>query len=369
MILAEQRTDKRYATGTEDDWFNLSAELGTNDQHSLALEACLHGLAQQAGRPFVNPDNSFDWPEGVPPNRDLVAHALQFAASTGSPFLRPLLELAGYNAEKGTGGIDWNWRNYSFTMSALDAAGRTAEAIKLGENYLANGGDDEKVLVKLAQILDGVGRRKDASEKIDTFLKQHSNASTAQLVTLLLDWDDGSDPERPFKLVDRGLKSLAREQPTANTANLYMMRALAHDRAAHDPQRSDRCGHIQSALKDYATTMTLGMTGVRATTIRQRRVVLERLAADLGCKDAVEAVDRPGDDAHQAMAALARLAEMLENGRRDAALIEGVNRLLDDAEHELADAMRRMIRQAADDDDLSKELRQNAGFVKVNLKL
>ena len=363
----------RLATGTDEDWFNLSAVLGQNDQEGLALDACLHGLAQQLGRPFINPDASLDWPAHLRPNRDLIAHALQFAAATGSPYLAALLQLSGYDPATATGAADWNWRNYQFTMAALAAAGRADEAIRLGAHYLNDGGTDEKVVVKLARLLDEIGRRREAIEMVEDFLKLNPLAANAQIVTLLLDWDDGTDPDRTIDLANRGLKSLALEQPTASTSNLYLMRGLANDRAAHDPARKDRCRHITEALKDFSTASQLGIRDVRANAMRERRVVLERLAADLGCKDSVPPAS-PGltEDAAEASKAhglLSRLAAALSTGSKNEDLVLTARKILDEADGALRRNLVQLLRRVAKDDDVDADTRGNAAFVLDQLDL
>lgn len=367
-------TERRLATGTSEDWFNLSAQLGQADQEGLALEACLHGMAQQIGRPFINADGSFDWPKGVQPEKDLLAHALQFAAATGSPYLAGLVALSGYDAATSTGQPGWwGWRNYQFTMSALVAVGRPDEAVRLGQRYLSNGGDDERILVGLARIMDGLGQRREAEETVQRFLDDHPNVTTAQAVTLLLDWDDGTNPENTIGLADRGLKSLALDQATASTSNLYLMRGLANDRAAHDPARNDRCRHITEALKDYSTASQLGIRDVRANAMRERRVVLERLAADLGCKDSVPpaapGLTEDAAEANKAHGLLSRLAAALSTGSKNEDLVLTARQILDQADGALRRNLVRTLRRVAKDDDVDADTRGNAAFVLDQLDL
>lgn len=288
---------KRRPVGALDDWFNLSAVLGRHDEEGLALEVCMAGLAQQVQRPLYLGD-VWNWPEKTLPNKDLIAHALQYASVTGHSSLKDLLKISGFDSKKTTPEKAWNWRNYSFTMEALVSDNQTSKAIELGKKYLSSGGTDERIVVKLAEIQRHGGDAEEAKKTLLEWLDGSGDRPSPQVITWLLDRSPTEvSAEKVIEWSSRGIRDLAMEQPTASLSNLYFKRALAYDRLAFTvsldlSQISDQNtkgdsieklrSYINSALKDFSTTKQLGMSGVRLQSLDQRESALRRLANDFG---------------------------------------------------------------------------------------
>jgi hypothetical protein len=103
-------------SGSLNDWFNLSAQLGQQDEEGLALQVCLSGLEQQNGAPVLREDGEVNWVRaGIEPHDDLLAHAIQYASVIGDPKLDSLLKLSGFNIATQTVPTTWGWRSYIFT--------------------------------------------------------------------------------------------------------------------------------------------------------------------------------------------------------------------------------------------------------------
>lgn len=289
----------RRPTGTLDDWFNLSAELGRRDQEYLALQVCFAGLEQQSGLPM--PEGFAEWPDSLSPNYDLLAHAIKYAAEINAPELSSLLTLSGYDAETRRGREDWNWRSYTFVIDGLVSAGRTDEAIELAQAYLAAAGnnpDQQKVVTNLAGILSDCGRRAEASAILVKWLQDHPTLPAAQVVTRLIDLELGVAPSsRIVEWVNRGIRDLAEEQPTAGLGNLVYSRALAYDWQAHDAaSRADQravATCARAALADYRLALQVGVNSALHTHIERRATLLRTL---LGADGADDGTDGDTDD-------------------------------------------------------------------------
>ena len=289
---------KSHPAGTLNDWYNLSAELGRNDEELLALEVTLAGLAQQNHAPVFK-DGELNWQSrSGPPDRDLLAHAVMYARAINDPRLANILTLGGYDKKKPKGRETWGWRNYSFTMQALVSLGRIEEALELGEAYTTERTpdiDSHKVVAAHATILRRVGREAEAIKLLENWLNKHPSLPAAHVITDLIDWQEGQVPDdRIIKLATRGIRDLAEEQPSSSLGNYYYRRALAHDRLALDAaekKQKEACTHVQQALRDYTMARSVARKSTAALLAApDREKVLRDLAGSLGC-------DLPDDQA------------------------------------------------------------------------
>lgn len=278
------------------DWFNLSAELGRNDEEGLALEVCLAGLQQQAGAPLFDEDGQLiARMKGRSLDDDVLAHAVQYAQTINDTRLADLLSLNGYDAESCTGQPEWGWRSYSFTIKALDSLGRHDEAIKLGQHFLKTvplDGDTSKVVSSLMTVMAAHGDRKGAIELAFQWLEENPKAPGAQMITQLLDWLDADENvERFIALASRGIRDLAQEQPSANMGNFLYRRALARDKRVlnaiyiGDDSDIDICDEISKALTDYKMALATQFNTGLFKHITERQEILRRAAQEQGCDD------------------------------------------------------------------------------------
>ncbi len=291
--------------GNLNGWFNLSAELGMNDEELLALEVTLAGLAQQNHAPVFK-NGKANWQDrSVPPDQDLLAHAVMYAREINDPRLADILTLGGYDKDDSTGRATWGWRNYSFTMQALAGLGRIDEALALGEAFVKEREpdiDSHKVVAAHATILRKVGREKDAIKLLKDWLKKHPDLPAAHVLTDLIGWQEGRIPDAQIiDLATRGIRDLAEEQPSSSLSNYYYRRALAHDRLAHaaagKADTATACKHVEHALRDYAmaqTTAARSSSMASLLTAPDRVKVLRDLANRLGCKLPDDLSDGPG---------------------------------------------------------------------------
>ena len=371
--------NRPYITGELGDWFNLSAQLGQKDQEALALEACLHGLAQQAGQSFLyekHGEIKTDWPEGLIPNGDLLAHAMKFSTSISSPYTIALLELSGFTD---IGDHDnrksWSWRRYTFTMDAL--AGMKGEfrkqAFSLGQSYIDNDGTNERIVTKYAQLLFNEGHEAKARQIAEQWMTDNPDADAPQLITFILDKFYHA-PEDAIKLATRGIASLAMDQPTANLGNIVLQRALAYDKLAHreagNPNNSDVCKYIKKASADFDTAEKLPIAAIQVSSISQRRVILTALAKEHGCdvNDGMD-IDSGSDSDISEKETAMRLLLTLRTGTAGSDLLEAVGGILKGADKDTAMALYAMILKIAEDDDVPDELRANARFIKDNISI
>lgn len=368
-----------FITGTLGDWFNLSAQLGNSDRESLALEACLHGLAQQAGQSFLHDGHNgivLDWPDELVPDADLLAHALKFSVSVSSPYTAALLELAGFtdSSDKETR-KSWSWRQYSFTMDALAGmkGGQRQQAFDLGKAYIGDGGKDERIVVKYAQLLFNDGDEASAKQIAEDWIKNNKEVDTPQLITFLLD-KFTFPPDRVIGLATRAIAGLAVDQPTASLGNLVLQRGFAYDRLAHQAavsgESSGVCASVKKALADFQTAGNLPINPLQTASIRQRRTILTALASEHGCDNAGDppASGDDDDDGGSKEAAM-RLLLAMRNGSPGSDLLETVTGILKNEDKTTAKALYTLIRHIADDDDAPDDLRASARFIKDNISV
>lgn len=283
-------------SGALNDWFNLSAQLGKMDEEAIALQVCLAGLEQQSGNRILDEKNNAIWEnQEIVPNDDLLAHAVQYAQTINHPSLSSLIDVLGYNRETNSGQDTWGWRSYVFSIPALQSLGRTAEAIELGRNFIASrnvsnqvshDANSQKVVRVLAGALYDSGQHNEAMQLAEKWLKDNPDLPSAQIVTQLLSWGEGTySTDRIVALVNRGLRDLAEEQPSTTTGNLYYRRALARDFDVNNRLlQNDEIDEefVRSAIhasKDYKraieSDLTLGLKGQAMNRLNVLKDILE----------------------------------------------------------------------------------------------
>ncbi|MFV1564828.1 MULTISPECIES: hypothetical protein [Phaeobacter] len=363
-------------SGSLNDWFNLSAQLGQQDEEGLALQVCLSGLEQQNGGPVLTEDGQTSWArKGIEPHDDLLAHAIQYASTIGDAKLDALLKLSGFESETQTVPMTWGWRSYIFTMQALASLGRTAEAIKLGEHFIENvrlSDDSSKVVQTLGSIIFKSGEQVRAITLLENWLEKNPNAAAAQIATQLLDWYDGvGESEHLVALASRGIRDLAEEQPSSQTGNLFYRRALARDKQAllwSDTATSETsviCDKIQSALSDYAIAKQVDVSPSLLGQIHNREAILQDLANRRGCTiaDPVAASDvvtsnPKGDFTKAVQAAIVEMLPIVsDNDLETSKKAEMVSNLLDNLEPIVRSAAMAMLTKISEDEDAPDELR------------
>lgn len=362
-------------SGTLNDWFNLSAKLGQKDQEALALRVCLAGLEQQSGVPM--PERIADWPSSLPPNYDLLAHAIKYAAEISAPELADLLDLSGYNAQTRQGRQDWTWRSYTFVMDGLERVGRADEAIVLAQAYLAQASidpDQQKVVSNLAGIMSARGERVAAAQVLKDWLSAHPDLPAAQVVTHLIDWELGVAP--PAQIIDwanRGIRDLAEKQPSANLGNLVYSRALAQDWQAYAAAaRADRptvTALAHAALNDYRLARQTEVNSSLYGQIDQRCKMLRALLVRFGDAEPDSAVTRqddsdvPDEGAHDlantANSTLHQMMKILNIQQPDDTTYEAIRNLLNKLPVVARSAIKDYLLKAAGDEDYPGTLRAN----------
>lgn len=314
---ARDNTALQRPSGSLTHWFNLSSVLGKLGQEALALRVCLAGLEQQSGLPM--PYRIADWPHSLLPDRDLLAHAIKYAATINAQELEALLRLSGYSSQF-DGRADWNWRSYVFIMDGLDAAGRKEEAIKLANSYLDRSrgdADQQKILANLAQIMETQGKRDEAITLLNEWLTQNPNLPAAQVVSRLIDWELGvTAPENIIDWANRGIRDLAEEQPSAALGNLVYNRALSQDWLAHEAAKKPDCPSVKrfarAALVDYQLARDTGVDQGLHRHIDQRGKMLKALLSlcgDSGSKTEGDASPVETDDSAESVKRV--LAELM----------------------------------------------------------
>lgn len=280
----------------DSDWFNLSAELGRQDEEKLALEICIAGLEQQNGEKIFSANGETNWTDdSVIPHRDLVAHAMKYAETVGDKRLPLLIELSGYDEKDVSGMSGWKWRSYDFTMQALASLGRHREAIRLGERFMNErpiDKDTNKVVQTLAMIMANYGQKEKAMAMLVDWLRENPYAPAAQIVSQVSEWLEGSDEtDKIIESTSRGIRDLAEEQASVQVGGLYYRRALARDKRAiaitldGNPTGIDICDEIAQAMNDYEMAISTGIATQLHPQLNNRRKILKSVAKKAGCEE------------------------------------------------------------------------------------
>jgi tetratricopeptide (TPR) repeat protein len=209
VAVAGRAIEDESVGGTPVDWFNISAQLGRNDQERLALRACQRGLQEH------------------PRDNDLLSQALQFATKLGKreeadKYYRSLLDV----------GMDvWGWRGFVFVSDYLVANGNTEEAINISEEFSKRIPTDERAYSQIAQVYIKIGR----TDKVVEICQRGMNAveRRAQIGILLADalielgrYDDA------LNACDEAIAATAELQPSTDLSNVMWTRAAIFDAKA-----------------------------------------------------------------------------------------------------------------------------------------
>ncbi|MBF0157193.1 MAG: tetratricopeptide repeat protein [Magnetococcales bacterium] len=195
--------------GSPDDWFNLSAELGRQDQEALALQACERGL------------------EFHPRNVDLLSHAVQFASKVGD-----FDKARGfYNSLMQIGCGEWNWRAFVFVGDYLEAIGEIDKAFEININFRERIPSDERAYSQTAMILKKLGRLKELVALCKEGMKRVPRAPQLGLI-LSGAYNELGEHEKAIEATDVGLEGAAEAQPSASQAAILFERACAFDALA-----------------------------------------------------------------------------------------------------------------------------------------
>ncbi len=376
----EEGAEVNRPAGALNDWFNLSATLGRNDEEAIALQVCLAGLAQQNGASvFVG--GKANWQvASIQPNDDLLAHAIQYARTIGSTMAGELIALNGYDPATQTGRKTWGWRSYNFTMEALAELGRQDEAIALGGNFLRSvplTADTSKVLQTLGSIMYGFGLRVEAITLLKGWLKENPSAPAAQVCTTLLDWLDGIAPiGEMIDIASRGIRDLAEEQASSSLSNLFYRRALVRDKEALRLADAGRaaapriCEFVRLALADYEMAGKLDLNPGIHGQLMSRVQTLRDLAKRVGCDDgpggdfdADDGEDEGETDSSspeaKVRALMGRIVPLVSaDGVSDAQKASAITRLLQ-AEDEIVQMLAMgLLRKVAEDERAPDQLRR-----------
>lgn len=379
-LLHKFRTEEgeaRPAGTLQGDWFNLSAQLGSNDEKRLALSVCLAGLEQQNNAPVFLENGNADWQNHtILPDDDLLAHAIQYAMAVNDTRIEKLLALNGFDSKNPVGHARWGWRQFDFTISALASLGRYDDAIKLGKSFMADearpiDADTSKVVQTLARIMNTRGDRLGATELLQTWLDDHPDAPAAQIISTLLDWSDGSlETERLIALANRGIRDLAEEQASTVVASMFHRRALARDKRATDMAMGgkhegiDICTEINLALQDYAQAEATGLIPGFASNAESRVMVLRQIAQEQEC-DIADDADRDAPESGESEGPLERIKSVLQSlvaiimadaipdQEKVAALVEK----LSGEDPEIRNVIMNHLDQLAEDSDTPEEMR------------
>jgi tetratricopeptide (TPR) repeat protein len=212
-------------SGTPDDWFNMSAELGRNDQEQHALKVCQRGLKQ------------------APNNIDLLSHALQYAYKIGNwdeakKYYRSLVDL----------GMDkWNWRCFVFASDYLIERGDADdETRKLLKRFEENIPSDERAHTQMASIYLKLGRADKVVEICERGMKLVNRRAglgliLADALIALGRYDEA------LQACDDALIGTAELQPTADISSIMWRRGAAYDAKAIAALRGSGPNRISEA--------------------------------------------------------------------------------------------------------------------------
>lgn len=337
------------------------------------MRVCFAGLEQQSGLAF--PERIADWPPHRPPNLDLLAHAVKYAAEINAPELESLLDLTGYDAKERKGRSDWPWRAFLFIMDGLASVGRADEAIDLAYGYLAKARgnpDQQKVVSNLAGIMSARGERTAAVKVLKDWLRTHPNLPAAQVVARLIDWEQGSEtPEQIIDWANRGIRDLAEEQPSVNLGTLVYSRALAQDWHAHTAAAQSDGSVVaalaRAALTDYKlareTNVSQSLYGQIDLRCKLLRALLVRYGSNqsdiaaTGLDEGNVQDEDGGDLVSSANSAFQQVIRMLSFREPDAATYGATRKLLDELPEIARSAVRAHLLRVAEDSDCPEMLR------------
>lgn len=278
VAVAERTIKDESIGGTPEDWFNISAQLGSNDQERHALSACQRGLHEH------------------PRNVDLLSHALQFTTKLGrreeaNKYYGSLLEV----------GMDtWNWRCFVFVSDYLIASGKSDRAIEVSEEFSKRIPTDERGYSHKARIYQKIGQIDKVIEICQQGWKAVERRSTIGIILAEALIESGRYDEA-LKACDEALIGTAELQPSTDISNLIWTRGSIFDayaimslRETGQGKLDDAIEHARRAVVNYRTAS--GMRGlvrqytaqtnnrvlVLVARLKEARVTKEQLAYVLG---------------------------------------------------------------------------------------
>lgn len=228
VAVVERAINDETVGGTPDDWFNISAQLGRNDQERLALKACQRGLQEH------------------PQNVDLLSHALQFTAKLGK--WEEADKYYGYLLKVGMDA--WNWRGFVFASDYFVAAGNPGKAIEISEELSKRMPTEERAYSQIAQIHKKIGRTDKVIEVCEQGMKAVERRSTIGILLAEALIESGRYDEA-LKSCDEALVGTAELQPSTDISNLIWTRGSIFDAYAIMSLRDSGQSKLDGAV-EYA---------------------------------------------------------------------------------------------------------------------
>lgn len=247
--------------GSPDDWFNLSAVLGRNDQEYLSYRVCLGGLKQHRDHGMPDPETTLLRPEDARRlNQDLLAHAIDSASKTGElSDARMLAE----NAEQ-IGRREWGWRLFVFVGGYYRYLGNEEYFLALHRDYATVHPYDERAYSSVIQYFEKKGRLEEARDHALGWRALHQQTNIAarspQMQMQLAEIEQQlGNYDAAYSAALAALEASTEDQPGANQAAMLFIAALALDAKLMLILRSDAQSPRQSkeALRLYESSMTL----------------------------------------------------------------------------------------------------------------
>lgn len=202
-------------SGTPNDWFNLSAQLGRSDMELRAFEVCMTALAR-----FADTNDA-----GYSPNQDLLAHAIQFASGLGKwGECNELLR----QAEK-IGRARWTWRLFVFVGDYFETRGNEQEYLTLNKEFSETLPFSEQPYSQLASYWYKRGQLHKSLEAIDLGMSKEGVRGERLLMRkseILLDL---SRYEEVVSVTSEALAATATDQPGSAQWAIMNNRAYAFD--------------------------------------------------------------------------------------------------------------------------------------------
>ncbi|MBF0425976.1 MAG: tetratricopeptide repeat protein [Magnetococcales bacterium] len=277
VAVTERVLASAEVTGSPDDWFNLSAELGRRDLEKLALRACERGLEAHGS------------------NVDLLAHATVFAGKVGE-----IAKAEGFVKRlEALGRQNWNWRGFVFVGDYLEAIGKIEESIKINEVFRKHIPSDERGYSQPAIILHKLGQHDKVVEIYEEGKKKLGSGGAQLGLAAAQAFNALGQSERAIEASDFALIGATESQPSASQAAVFYERARAYDalairsleriRALDDRVDNDALalcvGLVQRALASYKTAVDIPApkpARVYERQLQARAMVLETMLAEVG---------------------------------------------------------------------------------------
>ena len=219
--LLEKAKEGR-AAGVPEDWFNLSTELGKNNQERLAFEVCRAALKVYQGKQ--------DWKD-YQPDIDLLAHGIQFAGKvaeyeTAEKWIAKAGELGREN---------WNWRLFTFIGDYYIQRGNKKKFDGINKDFQKYFPDDERSATQPAQYYYKRQQFKKAKEVLESWIenykKKFGREPRAETVYYLLSeiaLAEG-DYDEALAAAERALGAGVTDQPHVNLSAAWFNKGAAYD--------------------------------------------------------------------------------------------------------------------------------------------